>query len=388
MYDNAGGKHVRKLIAGMRKRDKAEASLNGPHPGLATDRADWDKAVNAVGTLTAGNTVEGDPHLTLEGAKANVAGLRAAMEAKEKWAKQPRGEKSMDAIDDLERLAKGDVTQDLIAGSKMKAKYTGARLNNQMYGMMGKMSKKKRKVAADVMQYLVGKMSHGGDVTQKLIGKCNTKKSYFEPTLKKCMYAFQETPKNKIPDNLLPVYLIAFVEECYEAECREAEHKQNKPTGHREELDFFAKLIFSELVVTMGNNKEMARAAEGVTSETIASMLNNSGLIQPQVSGYVPTDSDNHEAMLRSKPFVGEELRKGHNPATLVEAPKAVGYVDDTSNPLQDLAQKQVAQRRNAYTPPETTVLVKGDGGCPIHGYGDLTKMMNLGHPYGKCSCS
>lgn len=433
--DNAGGKHVRKLVSGYRKLERAEAKLQGPHPGLAKDKADLERMINAAGTLAAGNKVEGEPHLTHEGALANIEGLKAAIAEKEAWAKQPKsdipwhamavGKKSMDAIDAIEPLAKGeDVTQQLIGkygkgkkkvehpvsekqrrwayaaeeqgelpeGTARKwsrrakgkdlpaSKYVGGRGQ-----LMGKMSKKQKKVHADVMQYLTAKMScHDGDVTQHLIA---AKKSYFEPSLKKGMYGFQEKPKNPIPDHLLNDYLMAFIEEAYEHEKRECEHKKNKPVGAREQLEFFAKLIMGELAVCVGNNSELERAAAGVNEQVIADMLNRSGLIQPQVSEQVPVDTQGHEAMCRS--WVQDELQKGAKPATLTPKGSADGmYVDDTVDPFQGLRQVQAAHHTSAFAVEEAEYVAKGDGHCPIHGYGDLTKMMNLRHPYGKCTCS
>jgi len=284
--------------------------------------------------------------------------------------------KSGDAIDGLERFtggeymakSKGDVIQELIA--KMEA--------------------------GNISEELIGKMKAVGiqdDVIQQLIGKCNTRKSHFEPSLKKGLYAFEVDGKGrKLSDNLLPQYLAAFVEQAFEHEKQECEHMENKPAGYTDQLTFYAQRIMNELVMYMRNNADLTAAGKDATSETIAAILRNSGLIQPDVSGF-----DNPEG----NGWSGEAslVRSGASPwlqddpavrpaAQMAEHHKQASFIDDTADPAIALRKSNVVKRQRAFTAPEPEFVVKGDGGCPIHGYGDLTKMQNLSLPMGKCTCN
>ncbi len=248
--------------------------------------------------------------------------------------------------------------------------------------LIGKM--KRAGVSEDVMQKLIGKMKGGnGDVTQRLLGMCSTaKKSVLDPiTLLKGMYEFTDGDGKgvtSLPDNLLPQYLAAFVEEAYEHEKRECEHKKNAPTGHDEQVAFFARRVFNELVVCMRKNKDLMRAGKGVTSGSIASILRNSGLVQPDVSGYANPEGNGLEPMAYS-----ESPRQ----ARLAAAAKGE-FIDDTIDPFAALQKAQAAQHHSVWRVPEMTFIAKGSSDCPIHGQRDLTKMMNLANTHGRCTCS
>ena len=282
----------------------------------------------------------------------------------------------------------------------MTGKYAGARLADGMHGMKSKKKKgdvteqliakmKRAGVPKDVVQQLIGKMK--ADVTQKLLGKCNTQKSasYFEPSLKKGLYAFEQPGKERIPDNLLGQYLAAFVEQAYEHEKRECEHKQNQPAGYDDRLTFYAQRIMNCLVMCMRQNSDLVRAGKGCTANTISNILRSSGLIQPDVSGYANPEGNGLEAMAYSEAKHWSEVEQlpQKRPAAVHTAPQAA-FIDDTTNPVTELQKAQQRAHRTAWRVPEGSYVAKGSADCPIHGYRDLTKMMNLANIYGKCSCS
>lgn len=366
MYDDAGGELVEKLLDAVAKKEgggKSEKKVPSP----------------------------------LE------AELRETMDWHEKNAK-----KSADAIGGLEELSKARYYDMDYGSGKMTAKYAGARWPEKESAFMGKnkgdviqelIAKMK---GGDITQELIGKMKAVGikdDVIQQLIGRCNTgkaRKSHFEPSLKKGLYAFElsgsESKGRKLADNLLPQYLAAFVEQAYEHEKQECEHMKNKPAGHEDQLNFFAMRIMNELVIYMRNNPDLMAAGKDVTGASIASILRNSGLVQPDVSGF------NNEA---GNGWSGEaELaRSGESPwlqddpavrpaPKMTDHHKQASFVDDTEDPAIALRKSQDAQRQRAFTAEESEFVIKGDGDCPLHGYGDLTKMQNLLLPMGKCTCN
>jgi hypothetical protein len=366
MYDNQGGELVNKLLDAMGAKHEPTflEMQSGPNP---LSNADID-------TL-----IEKHP---------------------ERWTPfRGRGhdaKKSADAIEGLETLSK--------AYGKMSAKYAGARWPEKESAFMekGKGDIIQELIAkmqsGDITQELIGKMKAVGiadDVIQELIGRCNnTRKSHFEPTLKKGLHAFETDGRGgrKLADNLLAQYLTAFIEQAYEHEKRECEHMQNKPAGFTEQLNFYAQRIMNELVMYIPKNADLAAAAVGVTNDNIASILRSSGLIQPDVSGY-----DNQEGngwsgevgLVRSgKPKWIQEDPTVRPTPQMADHHKPGSYIDDTVDPLVELRKSQDAAARRAFTADEPEFVVKGDGDCPIHGYGDLTKMQNLQTPMGKCTCN
>jgi len=332
--------------------------------------------------------------------------------ARDRAAKNKAAKKSADAIGDLEGLSKARYSDmdfgmgKCSAKKKMTAKYAGARWPEKESAFMGKdkgdeIQKLIAKMeAGDITQELIGKMKAAGiadDVVQQLIGRCNTKrarKSHFEPTLKKGLYAF-DTPGQKgrkLADNLLPQYLAAFVEQAYEHEKRECEHMENKPSGYDDQLNFFAMRIMNELVIYMRSNADLMAAGKDATGASIASILRNSGLIQPDVSGFDNSEGNGwtgEAALVRSKAakWIQEDPTARPDPQ-MVDHHTPGDYIDDTVDPMVELRKSRDAEARRAFTAPEPEFMVKGDGDCPLHGYGDLTKTQNLQTPMGKCTCN
>jgi hypothetical protein len=316
-------------------------------------------------------------------------------------------DKSGDAVEGLEELSKARYYDMDYGSGKMTAKYAGARWPEKESAFMGKSKGDviqeliAKMEAGDISQKLIGKMKAigiQGDVIQQLIGKCNTRKarkSHFEPTLKKGLYAFDlgsENKGRKLSDNLLPQYLAAFVEQAYEHEKQECEHMKNKPAGYDDQLTFYAQRIMNELVIYMRNNPDLLAAGQDATGNSIANILRNSGLIQPDVSGF-----DNNEgngwtgeaALVRSgeSPWLQEDPAARPTPQ-MTDHHKQASFIDDAEDPTIALRKANAAKRQRAFTAPEPEFVVKGDGDCPVHGYGDLTKMQNLVTPMGKCTCN
>ncbi len=316
--------------------------------------------------------------------------------------------KSADAVEGLEELSKARYYDMDYGSGKMTAKYAGARWPEKESAFMGKnkgdviqelIAKMK---GGDITQELIGKMKAVGikdDVIQQLIGRCNTgkaRKSHFEPSLKKGLYAFDlgvgESKGRKLADNLLPQYLAAFVEQAYEHEKQECEHMKNKPAGHADQVNFFAMRIMNELVIYMRNNPDLLAAGKDATGDSIASILRNSGLIQPDVSGFDNAEGNGwsgEDSLVRS----GESPWLQDDPAVrpapqMTDHHKQASFIDDTEDPAIALRKSQDTQRQRAFTAEESEFVVKGDGDCPLHGYGDLTKMQNLLLPMGKCTCN
>jgi len=310
--------------------------------------------------------------------------------------------KSGDAIEGLEELNKARYYDMDYGSGKMTAKYAGARWPEKESAFMGKnkgdviqelIAKMK---GGDVSQELIGKMKAVGiqdDVIQQLIGRCNTRKSHFEPTLKKGLYAFEGDAKGrKLADNLLPQYLAAFVEQAYEHEKLECEHMANKPAGYTDQLEFYAQRVMNELVVYMRTNPDLLAAGKDATSVSIAAILRNSGLIQPDVSGFDNSEGNGwtgEQPLVRSgaSPWLQEDPAVRPSPQ-MTDHHKQASFIDDTEDPAIALRKSQDAQRARAFTAEESEFVVKGDGDCPLHGYGDLTKMQNLLLPMGKCTCN
>ena len=319
----------------------------------------------------------------------------------------PTSYKSGDAVDGLEELSKARYYDMDYGSGKMTAKYAGARWPEKESAFMGKSKGDiiqeliAKMEAGDITQELIGKMKAAGvadDVVQQLIGRCNTRKarkSHFEPSLKKGLYAFElsgsESKGRKLADNLLPQYLAAFVEQAYEHEKQECEHMKNKPTGYDDQLNFFAMRIMNELVVYMRNNPDLLAAGKDATGASIASILRNSGLVQPDVSGYTNNEGNGYAGEVahysKQAPWIQED--PGARPsAQLADRHEQGSFIDDTEDPAIALRKAQIAATRRAFTAPEPEFVVKGDGDCPVHGYGDLTKMQNLLIPPGHCTCN
>ena len=318
------------------------------------------------------------------------------------------GKKSADAIGGLEELSKARYYDMDYGSGKMTAKYAGARWPEKESAFMGKnkgdviqelIAKMK---GGDITQELIGKMKAVGiqdDVIQQLIGRCNTgkaRKSHFEPSLKKGLYAFElsgtESKGRKLSDNLLPQYLAAFVEQAYEHEKQECEHMKSKPAGYADQLNFFAMRIMNELVIYMRNNPDLLAAGKDATGNSIANILRNSGLMQPDVSGFDNAEGNGwsgEDSLVRSgeSPWLQDDPAVRPSPQ-MTDHHKQASFIDDAEDPAIALRKSQDAQRRRAFTAEESGFVVKGDGDCPLHGYGDLTKMQNLLLPRGKCTCN
>jgi len=354
-------------------------------------------------------TIASEKSKMAERSRLNVQVRKFALAALDKIdrSKEVSFDKSGDAIEGLEGLRKARYYDMDYGSGKMTAKYAGARWPEKESAFMGKskgdiiqklIAKMK---SGDITQELIGKMKAAGvadDVVQQLIGRCNTRKarkSHFEPSLKKGLYAFElsgpESKGRKLSDNLLPQYLGAFVEQAYEHEKQECEHVKNKPTGYDDQLNFFAMRIMNELVVYMRNNPDLMAAGKDATAVSIANILRNSGLIQPDVSGFDNDAGNGYRGEVahysKEAPWIQED--PGARPsAQLADHHEQGSFIDDTEDPSIALRKSQVAETRRAFTAPEPEFVVKGDGDCPVHGYHDLTKMQTLLIPPGHCTCN
>jgi hypothetical protein len=304
--------------------------------------------------------------------------------------------KSGDAIEGLEGLSKARYYDMDYGSGKMTAKKESASMGKSKGDIIQELIAKMK--SGDITKELIGKMKAAGladDVVQQLIGRCNTRKSHFEPSLKKGLYAFElggsESKSRKLPDNLLPQYLGAFVEQAYEHEKQECEHQKVKPVSYDDQINFFAMRVMNELVVYMRNNPDLMAAGKDATAVSIAAILRNSGLVQPDVSGFTNNEGNGYMGEVahysKKAPWIQEDPT-ARPMAQLADRHEQGSFTDDTADPAIALRKAQVEETRRAFTAPEPKFMVKGDGDCPVHGYHDLTKMQTLLIPPGHCTCN
>jgi hypothetical protein len=223
--------------------------------------------------------------------------------------------------------------------------------------------------------------------------------------MRKGLYEFQDNPTAKVsplPAEFLPEYLAAFCEEAYEHERRECAHLGMQPKADQDLHDWWAQRVFGELLQYMRKNKDLARAAKNTTYKDIAMILRTKGIVQPESKSYIPTDRDAMTAMGVNAVVMGERLeysrtRRGDfeepldKAVGLTLAPKAftpANVVDDSRDPFGDVAGLLKARMAQIAVVQAQEWRPSVSHDCPIHGMGDLTKMMNLQHSWGKCACS
>jgi hypothetical protein len=227
--------------------------------------------------------------------------------------------------------------------------------------------------------------------------------------LRKGLWSFMDGggETGDIPPAMLYDFLKAFVCEAYEDEKHEGagmEHSQIHLDAGETIYDHWAKCVMGELVKTLPKSKNLRAAVKKhpTTQGSIATMLKESGVVKPESQSYIPTDRDSMAAMGGSfsgeamafsqgaRPWMGEELEKA-TPLQRSEVPsdqRPVQIEDDRQDPFTVLSQLNKARMQQAFMVADREWRPNVNGNCPIHGYRDLTKTMNLQNPYGRCCCS
>jgi hypothetical protein len=232
--------------------------------------------------------------------------------------------------------------------------------------------------------------------------------------LRKGLYSYDDPSgrNGAVPDKFLYDYLCGFIEEAYEHEARESAHAR-----FARNVDYMAERVMHELVMYMPKNANLTRAATkyNITADVVGTILRAKKIIAAPNDEGAQLDREAHIAMghydiprtvdpiLRSMapavasameargPWLSPDpLAKGaegvHAAASRFRDGRAL-LVDDTVDPMQQLAKGHTARARQLWDYREAEVATSVDAECLIHGSRDLTKAQNLHNPYARCSC-
>jgi hypothetical protein len=239
--------------------------------------------------------------------------------------------------------------------------------------------------------------------------------------LSKGLHEFHIAPGQRgssLPANYLQDYLDAFIEEAYEHEYGESKTRAPRLEGGDPYM-FLARCVYNELLCFAVHNRNLLRAIKKFKIQHpkyILDRLNALGLCRVnsenyaaersgQVGGYHP---EKVEPLAQTSPNGSygksdsaanafgaiegdrfEKARQGN--MTIADGPEMVQLSDhDAVDPFAAL-KKSIDARPDGlgriFAVDQGEVKPTIDGKCPIHGFGDLTKSMNLENYYVSCSC-
>lgn len=208
-----------------------------------------------------------------------------------------------------------------------------------------------------------------------------------------------------LPQEMLFDLLVAFICEAYEHEKQEHEHNGIRPQANVDIHKYWAKCVMGELVQILPKSKNLMAAVKKhkITADKIADILREQGIVKPPTDAHQLTDRDSWQAMgakvdgeqsevmeySRRQRWMGEELEKA-TPLTLAETPDSRKLVElpPDVDPFVEAARAQRERISKAYRVGEQTWRPNVHANCPIHGFRDLTKTMNLNNSMAKCLCS